>query len=60
MTPDTMQDRKKVLRDQAHANRNAQENKDELSREICAKFIALPEHVRAKTVMYYINKVRTA
>ena len=59
---ETMQERKKQIRDQAHANRNAQADKDELSREICAKFIALPEHVRAKTVMYYIDvrsEVRT-
>src|ERR1019366_8441060 len=30
-------------------------NKDELSQAICAKFMALPEYVRAKTVMYYID-----
>jgi 5-formyltetrahydrofolate cyclo-ligase len=57
-----MQERKKKLREQAHANRNAQENKDELSREICAKFVALPAYVRAETVMYYIDvrsEVRT-
>jgi 5-formyltetrahydrofolate cyclo-ligase len=59
---ETMQERKKKIRDQAHANRNAQENKDELSREICAKFVALPEYDRAKTVMYCIDarsEVRT-
>lgn len=59
---ETMQERKKTIRDQAHANRNAQERKDELSVEICAKFAALPEYVRAKTVMYYIDvrsEVRT-
>jgi 5-formyltetrahydrofolate cyclo-ligase len=59
---ETMQERKKALRDQAHANRNAQENKDELSQEICAKFIALPAHSCARTVMYYIDvrsEVRT-
>src|SRR5438128_1755381 len=59
---ETMQERKKKLRDQAHANRNAQEHKDELSQEICAKFSALPEYVRAQTVMYYIDarsEVRT-
>jgi 5-formyltetrahydrofolate cyclo-ligase len=60
--PPTMQEQKKIIRDQAHANRNAQENKDELSVEICTKFEALPEYVRAKTVMYYIDvrsEVRT-
>jgi 5-formyltetrahydrofolate cyclo-ligase len=59
---DAMQDRKKEIRAQAHERRNAQENKDELSREICAKFVALPEYVRAQTVMYYIDvrsEVRT-
>lgn len=59
---ESMQDRKKRIRDQAHANRNAQENKDELSREICAKFASLPGYARAKTVMYYIDvrsEVRT-
>ena len=62
MSAETMRDRKKIIREQAHANRNAQKEKDELSREICVKFSALPEHVRAKTVMYYIDvrsEVRT-
>lgn len=61
-TPQTLQERKKIIRDQAHANRNAQENKDELSVEICTKFEALPAYVRARTVMYYIDvrsEVRT-
>jgi 5-formyltetrahydrofolate cyclo-ligase len=60
--PENMQERKKIIRDQAHVNRNAQENKDELSREICAKFMALPQHALAQTVMYYIDvrsEVRT-
>jgi len=59
---ETMQEHKKTIRDQAHANRNAQERKDELSVEICAKFVGLPDYVRAKTVMYYIDvrsEVRT-
>ncbi|MBI1831204.1 MAG: 5-formyltetrahydrofolate cyclo-ligase [Planctomycetes bacterium] len=59
---DEMQELKKKIREQAHANRNAQENKDELSKEICAKFVAMPEYVQAKTVMYYIDvrsEVRT-
>lgn len=62
MTDVQMQERKKALREKAHAQRNAQENKDELSREICAKFVAMPEYVRARTVMYYIDvrsEVRT-
>jgi 5-formyltetrahydrofolate cyclo-ligase len=59
---ESMQEQKKKLREEAHANRNAQEHKDELSQEICARFVALPEYVRAKTVMYYIDvrsEVRT-
>jgi 5-formyltetrahydrofolate cyclo-ligase len=54
--------RKQALREQAHANRNAQANKDELSKQICAKFMALPEYAAAKTVMFYIDvraEVRT-
>jgi 5-formyltetrahydrofolate cyclo-ligase len=54
--------RKQALREQAHANRNAQLNKDELSKQICAKFMALPEYAAAKTVMFYIDvrsEVRT-
>jgi 5-formyltetrahydrofolate cyclo-ligase len=61
-TTPTIQEQKKAIREQAHANRNAQENKDELSVEICTKFAAMPEFVRAKTVMYYIDvrsEVRT-
>lgn len=49
---------KKQIREQAHANRKAQENKDELSREIVARFKSLPEYASAQTVMYYID-VRT-
>ncbi|MSQ96158.1 MAG: 5-formyltetrahydrofolate cyclo-ligase [Gemmataceae bacterium] len=59
---ESMQEQKKKLREQAHANRNAQEQKDELSQEICARFIAFPEYVHATTVMYYIDvrsEVRT-
>ena len=59
---ESIQERKKKIREQAHANRNAQADKDELSKEICAKFEALPAYVRAKSVMYYIDvrsEVRT-
>src|SRR5205823_14466734 len=60
--PDDFRERKKAIRDQAHANRNAQINKDELSQQICAAFVALPEYAAAKTVMYYVDvrsEVRT-
>jgi 5-formyltetrahydrofolate cyclo-ligase len=64
MTP-TLTDyqaRKQALREQAHANRNTQPNKDDLSKAICAKFMALPEYAAAATVLFYIDvrsEVRT-
>ena len=39
-------ERKKQIREQAHANRNAQPNKDELSAAICEKFMALPAYAQ--------------
>src|SRR5262245_44308913 len=54
--------RKQAIREQAHANRNAQPDKDELSKGICARFMAMPEYAAAKTVMFYIDvraEVRT-
>ena len=54
--------RKQQIREQSHANRNAQENKDELSREIVARVMALTEYQQAKTVLFYIDvrsEVRT-
>src|SRR4030081_2712640 len=53
-----IQERKKVIRDQAHENRRNQEHKDELSRAICDKFVSLPEYAAARTVMFYVD-VRT-
>ena len=53
-----LQQLKKALREQAHANRKNQENKDELSRQICDTFMALPEYTRADVVMFYVD-VRT-
>jgi 5-formyltetrahydrofolate cyclo-ligase len=49
---------KKTIREQAHANRRAQENKEPLSQAICEKFAALAEFAAARTVMVYID-VRT-
>lgn len=54
--------RKQELREQAHARRNAQPNKDELSKQIGAAFMALPEYAAARTVLFYIDvrsEVRT-
>ena len=58
----TLADRKKSLREQAHAQRNAQADKDSLSQIICDRFMALPAYAAAKTVMFYIDvrsEVRT-
>jgi 5-formyltetrahydrofolate cyclo-ligase len=52
------QELKKTIREQAHANRQAQTNKDELSAAICQTFMGLPEFAAADTVMVYID-VRT-
>lgn len=53
---------KQFIRDMARKNRVAQKNKDPLSRDICAKFVALPAYDAAKTVMWYVDagsEVRT-
>ena len=55
-------EKKTRIREQAHANRRAQENKDDISREIVAKFMTLPEYASAETVMFYVDvraEVRT-
>ncbi|MBL8800150.1 MAG: 5-formyltetrahydrofolate cyclo-ligase [Planctomycetia bacterium] len=55
-------ERKAKIREQAHANRNAQADKDALSQRICATFMALPEYAAAHTVMFYVDvrsEVRT-
>lgn len=52
------QQRKQAIREQAHANRRAQENKEELSRRICEQFAALPEYQAARMVMCFVD-VRT-
>jgi 5-formyltetrahydrofolate cyclo-ligase len=49
---------KQAIRQQAHDNRRAQENKEELSRGICQQFASLPEYQAARTVMFYLD-VRT-
>jgi 5-formyltetrahydrofolate cyclo-ligase len=53
---------KQQIREQAHANRNAQENKDELSRQIVKTFMDLPEYQSGATVLFYLDvrsEVRT-
>jgi 5-formyltetrahydrofolate cyclo-ligase len=59
---DDFRARKKVLRERAHARRNAQPDKEALSQRICEAFVALEEYARARTVMYYVDvrsEVRT-
>lgn len=54
--------RKQQIREAAHSARNALENKDELSKQIVGKFMALPEYQSAKTVVFYLDvrsEVRT-
>ena len=46
---------KKQQRRQAYEARQAQPDKDAVSRLICAEFIAQPEYQQAKTVMWYVH-----
>lgn len=62
MIPDDIAALKKSLREEAHARRNALENKDELSKHIVNQFMSLPEYDQAKTVLFYVDvrsEVRT-
>jgi 5-formyltetrahydrofolate cyclo-ligase len=59
---DDFRQRKTQIREEAHARRNQQPDKDALSQHICAAFVALPEYTAARTVMYYVDvrsEVRT-
>lgn len=59
---DELMERKAKMRRQAYDARNAQENKDELSRVIIATFVNQPEYEQADTVMWYLDarsEVRT-
>ncbi len=60
--PDDIAALKKSLREEAHARRNALENKDDLSKHIVGQFMSLPEYHKAKTVLFYVDvrsEVRT-
>jgi 5-formyltetrahydrofolate cyclo-ligase len=60
LTP--LQITKKQIREEAHARRNAQLDKEALSQSICATFASLPEYQAATTVMFYVDvrsEVRT-
>ena len=54
----TFQLRKNEIREQAHANRKAQPDREGVSRVILEKVLALPEYATAHTVMFYVD-VRT-
>jgi 5-formyltetrahydrofolate cyclo-ligase len=59
---EALMERKAKMRRQAYDARNAQENKDELSKIIVEKFVKLPEYRKPKTVMWYLDvrsEVRT-
>jgi 5-formyltetrahydrofolate cyclo-ligase len=60
--PTDPQARKAAIREQARKSRVAQKDKDEISRRICAAFMALPVYQAARTVMWYVDagsEVRT-
>ncbi len=60
--PDDIAALKKTIREEAHARRNTQENKEELSQHIVQQFMSLPEYAKAKTVLFYVDvrsEVRT-
>jgi 5-formyltetrahydrofolate cyclo-ligase len=48
-------ERKNLLRRRAYDARNAQPNKDEVSREALERFFSLPEYQHAHTIMWYID-----
>ena len=59
---DELRERKAGLRRQAYDARNAQENKDDVSKAIVERFIARREYAAADTVMWYLDvrsEVRT-
>jgi 5-formyltetrahydrofolate cyclo-ligase len=61
-TADALAESKAKLRRQAYDARNAQENKDEVSKAIIARFVGLPEYAAANTAMWYLDvrsEVRT-
>jgi 5-formyltetrahydrofolate cyclo-ligase len=61
-TADAFGERKAKLRRQAYDARNAQENKDELSKAIVERFTALADYAAANTAMWYLDvrsEVRT-
>ena len=61
-TAASLGERKAQLRRQAYDARNAQKDKDGVSRAIVERFLALPEYAAARTAMWYLDarsEVRT-
>ena len=59
---DELVEQKKQLRRQAYDARNAQEHKDDVSKAIVDRVVALPEYAAAQTAMWYLDvrsEVRT-
>jgi 5-formyltetrahydrofolate cyclo-ligase len=55
-------ERKRLIREKAHENRRAQENKDQVSRVIVDRFMRLDEFQKSQTIMFYVDvraEVRT-
>lgn len=52
---EALMERKNKMRRQAYDARAAQENKDEISKNVCDKFVGLKEYEAANTVMWYID-----
>ncbi|MEO2036696.1 MAG: 5-formyltetrahydrofolate cyclo-ligase [Planctomycetaceae bacterium] len=55
MTPSDVPKLKNQMRRTARSNRNALENRDELSRRIVGAFMALPEYATASVAMFYVG-----
>ena len=52
---EALMEKKNKMRRQAYDARAAQENKDEISAEICEKFTILPEYQNTRVAMWYID-----
>jgi 5-formyltetrahydrofolate cyclo-ligase len=48
-------ERKQAIREAAHANRRGQGDKDNVSRQIMARVMQMPEYAAASTVMFYVD-----
>lgn len=55
MSMEQLSERKTEIRKLAHAARKDQTNKDEVSQQITARVIALPEYQAANCVMWYVD-----